>query len=272
MTTVSGIPIVDRKRFESEFVAVQPNLRTYLFRITANIEDAEDLTHETYVKAAHNLDGFEGRSTLKTWIFAIATNLARDHRRAKHRWCEDIQDRCRATTKAAPDKVARMHEIVTASESVKYEFKEHIDFCFTCIAKTLPIEQQLAVVLKEVYNFRVAEIAEILRVGEGKVKHALADGRQTMIDVFDRRCALVNQNGACWECSEINGFVNPKQEARAKEQALERAARAGVSRDRLFSLRAELVRGVNPLHSPGTDLHTYLLGLMPEHADDEPEK
>ena len=258
--------------FEHQFIELQDKLTSYLFRITANRQDAEDLAQETYLKAARSLSQFEQRSSLKTWIFAIATNLARDNKRARHRWQEDIQDRCRVATKAAPEKVETMLRIVDASESTRYEFREHMDYCFTCIAKTLLIEQQIAVILKEVYGFRVADIVEILNSSEGKVKHALADARKTMIDIFDRRCTLVSKTGPCWECSEINGFVNPKAETRAQDVALTEAAERGASREELFELRAELIRGVDPLNAPGAALHAYLLTLMPEQADSPPDE
>jgi len=51
---------------------------------------------------------------------------------------------------------ARMRDIVKNSPAEKYEFHEHIDYCFTCIAKTLEIEQQLALILKEIYDFKIA--------------------------------------------------------------------------------------------------------------------
>jgi len=160
-----------------------------------------------------------------------------------------------------------MHQIVAESESTRYEFKEHIDYCFTCIAKTLLIEQQLALILKEVYGFRVADIMDILQLSEGKVKHALAEARDSMIDIFDRRCTLVSKTGPCWQCSEINGFVNPKQAEREQTVALRNAADGGATPEQLFELRAELIRGVDPLNAPGAALHAYLLGLMPEHAE-----
>ena len=254
------------EEFQAQFLGFQANLKSYLFRLTASRQDAEDLAQDTYLKAASNLASFAGKAALKTWVFTIATNLARDHAKVQRRWREDTQDRCREDTQASPHKVARMREIVKNSPAERYEFHEHIDYCFTCIAKTLEIEQQLALLLKEVYDFKIAEIMEILRLSEGKVKHALAEARQLMNDIFDRRCVLVNKSGVCYQCSEINGFINPRQNEREQliQVKLYREAQNGAPRERLFDLRAELVRGLDPLHAPGTELHAYLLELMPE--------
>ena len=239
-------------------------MKSYLFRITANRLDAEDLAQETYLKAANNLSSFAGKSSLKTWIFTIATNLARDNYRVRRRWQEDAQDRCRTDTRASSQRVTMMRHIVSHSPAEAYEFKEHIDFCFTCLAKTLKIEQQLTLILKEVYAFKVLEIMEILQLSEGQVKYALTQARQIMTDIFDRRCVLVNQQGTCHQCSEINGFVNPKQKAR--QLKLSKTAGQKGSKAHLLTLRTELVKSVNPLTVPGSDLHAYLLELISKAA------
>jgi hypothetical protein len=101
-------PIITPEEFQTQFLLLQAKLKSYLFRLTASRQDADDLAQDTYLKAASNLAGFAGKSTLKTWLFTIATNLARDHSKAQCRWREDTQDRCREDTRASPQKVARM--------------------------------------------------------------------------------------------------------------------------------------------------------------------
>jgi RNA polymerase sigma-70 factor (ECF subfamily) len=146
----------------------------------------------------------------------------------------------------------------------QYEFREHINYCFTCLAKTLQLEHQLALILKEIYQFKVSEIMDILNLSEGRVKHALAQARRLMNDIFDRRCVLINKQGVCHQCSEMSGFVNPKQDAqqRALELKLVQEANLGTSREHLFDLRAELIRNLDPLQAPATSVHEYLLELM----------
>ena len=152
-----------------------------------------------------------------------------------------------------------MRDIVSRSPAEAYEFKEHIDFCFTCLAKTLKLEQQLALILKEIYDFKISEIMEILQLSEGQVKYSLKQARQIMTDIFDRRCALVNQKGICHQCSEINGFVNPKH--KAQQLKLTKSVNR-TSNAHLLTLRTTLVKGVNPLTDPGSKLHAYLLSLI----------
>lgn len=259
---------MNRASFDAAFGEIRGPLESYLFRLTTSPDEAADLVQDTYLKAVRAIGSFAGRSTLKTWVFSIATNLARDHFRVQQRWRDDIQDRCRTSTQASAPRVARMMRIVEASPAESYEFREHVDYCFTCISKTLPLHQQVVLLLKDVYAFKVDEIAEIVGMTRGQVKHALADARSTLEDVFDRRCVLVSKKGVCHQCSEMQGFVNPKQDAREAELNLElhREARAGADRRRLLAIRTELVRSVDPLASPSSDLHAYLLSLMEEHA------
>lgn len=252
--------------FETEFLEFQGELLGFLFRLTANRQDAEDLLQDAYLRARDKLDTFQERSSLKTWVFSIAANMARDHHRVRRRWREDAQDRCRERTQADPDRVGVMQKLVKNSPADRYEFKEHIDYCFTCIAKTLELEQQVAVLLKDVYGFKVMEIVQIMDSTEGRVKHALADGRRTMTRVFDDRCVLVSKRGVCHQCSEISGFVNPKHDAQvaAAKLSMVKEAGNGSSPEKLYRLRAGLVRGIDPLTAPASSLHAYLLELDDE--------
>ena len=149
---------MNKADFEKEFLSLQEQLRSYLFRITTNQQDAEDLTQETFIRGLAKVDTFKGHSSLKTWIFTIATNLARDQFRTQKRWQEDYQDKCRTATYASQELQDIMADINQNSPSGKYELSEHIDFCFTCMAKTLTLEQQLVLILKEIYQFKMMEI------------------------------------------------------------------------------------------------------------------
>ena len=61
-----------------EFETFQRELKSFLLRMTASVQDAEDIVQETYLKAHSRIDTFRGESSLKTWMFSIASNLARD--------------------------------------------------------------------------------------------------------------------------------------------------------------------------------------------------
>jgi RNA polymerase sigma-70 factor, ECF subfamily len=246
--------------FQTLFAQFQRELRSYLYRLVADRSDAEDLTHDTFIRAYDRLATFKGTSSLKTWVFQIATNLAYDHLRRFRRWPTDAQEQCR--TLAHTDRAVQQTFLTAnlTSPHGAYEIREHVDFCFTCIGKSLPLDQQVALLLKDVYDFSVKEITLIMGQSEGIVKHALGDARRTMRTLFDNRCALINKNGVCHQCTELNGLFNPKQNHHAERLKLQLAtASADASSAELLALRTVLVRGIDPLNAAGTDLHDALL-------------
>jgi RNA polymerase sigma-70 factor (ECF subfamily) len=73
-----------KSNIETEFMAIQEQLESYLYRLSANREDAKDLLQDTYIKIKQKVDTFQGKSSFKTWVFAIATNLAKDNQSRKN--------------------------------------------------------------------------------------------------------------------------------------------------------------------------------------------
>jgi RNA polymerase sigma-70 factor, ECF subfamily len=251
----------DITAFQQLWAEFQPQLKSYLYRLVADRNDADDLTHDCFVKSFDRIGTFRGESSLKTWVFQIGTHLAYDFLKHKKRWQPDAQDRAKSLALSDQRVYDAINQASAACGEGAYDLREHIDFCFTCVAKTLPIEQQVALLLKEVYDFSLKEIQQIVGQTEGVTKHLLVDGRRTMTDIFDHRCALVNKNGACNQCSELNGIHNPKQQQRAALLRLDlvRGAAKKYDRDALFQIRAELVRGIDPLRARGADLHETIM-------------
>lgn len=250
----------DINAFQRLYATFQNQLKSYLYRLLANRNDAEDLTHDTFIKAFDKLSTFKGESSLKTWVFQIATNLAYNHLKRQKRWTPDVSEQAKKLVlenETLRNDISRVHQ--TAIDAT-YDIKEHIDTCFTCIAKNLPIENQIALILKDVYDFSVSDICLILDKSEGIAKYLLQDGRKNMTDIFDNRCALVNKNGVCHQCSELNGWFNPKED---RQQALMKLdlvkGSSKYNREELYQMRAELVKAIDPLRSKGAALQDILL-------------
>src|ERR1700761_6822859 len=246
----------DINAFQTLFAEFQPQLKPYLYRLLADRNDVDDLTHDTFIRAFSKIATFNQESSLKTWVFKIATNLAYDHLRKLKRWQSDAQDQG-ANLARGSDEIKQAFRIINQSSNAGvYEMKEHIDYCFTCISKTLPIENQVVLILKDIYDFQVREICLILDKTEGVIKHLLNDARTTMTDIFDHRCALINKEGVCHQCSHINEIFNPKQDQQEALMKLELVkASKKYNREELFALRALLVKAIDPLHASGTDFH-----------------
>ena len=248
------------ENFTTEFERIRPALRSYILRMTASAADTDDIVQETWYKASRNLDSFQGESSLKTWLFAIASNLAKDHLHRKKRWPERVTDICKNAALANPAFFGEAMHLRMTSPQGNFEIKEHIAFCFTCISKSLPLEQHIALLLKEVYEFKVKEIATIMELSEAMVKYYLHTARTKMIEVFDRRCALINKEGICHQCTELNGIFNPKQNAQEELAKIDMARAAeSADRERLFDLRMEVLRGIDPFESGAAALQLHHL-------------
>ncbi|MEZ4772940.1 MAG: RNA polymerase sigma factor [Bacteroidia bacterium] len=244
----------------NEFTTIRGQLRAYILRITASVEDTDDIVQDTFLKASEKLGSFRGDSTLKTWIFAIASNLAKDNLRAKKRWPENVTDICKEAAMANREFFQEAMNIRMTSPQGAFEIKEHITFCFTCISKSLPLEQQICLYLKEVYEFKVSEIARIVDISEAMVKYYLHTGRTKMIGIFDGRCALINKEGVCHQCSELNGIFNPKQKTQEELVKIDMAREAdNTDKEHLFDLRMKIIQGIDPFESGAAELQLHHL-------------
>lgn len=250
----------DIHAFQSLFIEFQDQLKSFLFRLLASRADTEDIAHDTFIRAFDKLAGFRGDSSLKTWVFQIAANLAHNLLQKRKRWTPDVSQKAKEIVLSNPGLIGKLEHTTHASPYGKYEMKEHIDTCFTCIGKNLPIENQMALLLKDVYDFSVKEIMMILSKSEGQVKYFLQKARAAMTEIFDHRCALVNKNGICHQCSELNGWFNPKQnqqEAKMKIRFVREAEQH--DKQKLFEMRTELIKALDPLRSNGHELQSVLL-------------
>ena len=248
------------EQLTNEFERARPQLKSYIVRITASVQDTEDIVQDTFIKASEKMETFRGDSSVKTWFFAIASNLAKDNLRAKKRWVENVTDICKAQALSSPDYFREVMEIQQESSHGQFEIREHIAFCFTCIAKSLPLEHQLCLLLKEVYEFKVSEISTIMEITEAMVKYHLHTGRSKMITIFDGRCALINKEGVCHQCSELNGIFNSKQQFEIEKNKIEFAKLAETSdKEHLLDLRLKLIQEIDPFNANGSDLQLHHL-------------
>lgn len=252
--------------YATEFISLKDQLRSYLYRLTTSREDADDLVQDTFIRVTEKHDSFCGKSSFKTWVFAIATNLARDRQRVQARWAADVQDQCKAAAIARKDYQERMFSAFNSQAEKRFEIAEHINYCFTCISKNLVLEQQLAVVLKEFYDFRRNEIAEILGLTEGVVKHLLFEGRKALQEKYRQRCALINKNGPCYQCAELNDYFQQEKNSSEKVKQL------GLSPERTgeenLDIRFSLIHRLNPLNGNGAKLEETILQLLRETIGD----
>jgi len=249
-----------KEYLNTEFEANRGQLKSFILRITASVQDTEDIVQDTWIKASNKLETFKGNSTLKTWLFAIASNLAKDNLKARKRWTENVPDVCKEAAISNNQFYQAAMNIRMTSSQGNFEIKEHIAFCFTCIAKSLPLEQQVCLLLKEVYDFKVAEITTIIATTEAMVKYYLHTARSKMLNIFEGRCALINKNGTCHQCSELNGIFNPKQNQQEELNKIEMVkVKENADKEHLFDLRMNIIKGIDPFESGAAELQLHHL-------------
>ena len=253
--------------YQKLFLEIRPQLSSYLYRLTANKQDMDDLLQDTYIKISDKISSFRGESSFKTWVFAVATNLARDNRRVNNRWSADAQDKCRAAADASVDVQNRMLKAFAELPEKRFEFAEHINYCFTCLGKNLSLEKQISVILKEIFDFSRIEIAQILNVSEGTVKHLLHDGRKEIQEKFEYRCALINKQGACYQCAQLNDYFQEKKDAAEKVSAL--SIQPQNTSDQNFTERMKLIKLVDPVQGNGAKIEDTILQILRETIGDQ---
>ena len=235
-------------------------LSAFILRMTCSVQDTEDIVQETFLRALKGMEGFKEQSSVKTWVFSIASNLAKDLLKSKKRWPENVTDICREKALENPEFFREAMHIREHSAQGAFEMREHITFCFTCIAKSLPLEQQLVLLLKEVHTFTLVEIAEIMDISEAMSKYYLHTSRGKMMDVFDHRCSLINKEGVCHQCSELNGIFNPKQVDQEERMKIKMVRDAkDQDKEKLFDLRTEILRELDPFQSGAAALQLHHL-------------
>src|SRR6204780_409286 len=212
----------------------------YIYRMVMLRQDAEDLLQDVLVRVLESIRTYRGEARFKSWLFGIATHVCLDHLRAKKRWRVEAQLIGEKEATADPEKVAGLTALMQ-QPGFSFEIREHIAFCFSCIARTLPPEEQAALMLKEVLGFTGEEAAGILGVSEPVFRHRLAAARAKMIEDYDGLCALINKSGMCHQCRGLREAAGEGYRGADLVQ-IEVAPGVAVTADNLFDARLGIVR------------------------------
>jgi RNA polymerase sigma-70 factor, ECF subfamily len=165
-------------------------LQVHCYRILGSVQDAEDMVQETLLAAWRSLEAFEGRASVRSWLYRIATNRCLNALRARSRRPREVQamDDSPAPTRRTepvwlepyPDVLLEGVPDSTLGPAARYESRESIELAFIVALQALPPRQRAALVLRDVLGFRTAEVAEMLDTGEVSVKGALQRARATL--------------------------------------------------------------------------------------------
>jgi RNA polymerase sigma-70 factor, ECF subfamily len=185
----------DRQEFSRSTEPFRRELLAHCYRMLGSMDDAEDLVQETYLRAWRSFDSFEGRSSLRTWLYQIASNacLTAMGRRARRPLPsglgspdEDISvPRGAAESdvlwlQPIPDELVRPECGDPASIAVS---RESLRLALIASFQYLPPRQRAALLLRDVLAFPAADVAEILGTTTTAVKSALQRARARLEDV-----------------------------------------------------------------------------------------
>jgi RNA polymerase sigma-70 factor, ECF subfamily len=212
----------------------------YIYRMVVLRQDAEDLLQDVLVRVLENIREYRGEARFKSWLFGIATHVCLDHLRHQKRWRVEAQLLGEKETGESPEQHNTLVHLMHQPE-FRYEIREHIAFCFSCIARTLPPEEQAALMLREVLGFTGTEAAAILQVSEPVFRHRLAAARTTMIEDYNGLCALINKTGVCHQCRGLREFAGDAHRGADLVQ-IEVGPGVAVTQENLFDARIVIAR------------------------------
>ncbi len=209
---------LERRRPEHpsfELEQYRGELRRYCRRILGSGFEAEDAVQETLLRAWRSLDTFEGRSSLRTWLYRIATNVCLGMLSASQRRAPpvSVEDELRTVEPAGhiePPDAGDPASVAVARESIR--------LAFVAALQSLSPGQRAVLILREVLHWRAAEVAELLGTTVISVNSALQRARAGLatrraaaatmpadVDVEER--ALLTGYVEAFERSDIDGLV-----------------------------------------------------------------
>ena len=191
-TCLDAARLGDQDAFQRLTDPYQRELLVHCYRILGSFEDAEDVLQETLLRAWHRLDSFEGRASLRAWLYKIATNASLDALDSRRRrvmptaihtpanpgdplpepvneflWLEPLPD-------------TLLDGRPTINPEARYEARESVALAFLVALQNLPGRQRAVLILRDVLGWRASEVAELLDMSVVAVNSALQRARTTL--------------------------------------------------------------------------------------------
>jgi RNA polymerase sigma-70 factor (ECF subfamily) len=222
----------DGQAFRELVEPYQRELQVHCYRILGSVQDAEDAVQETLLTAWRSLEGFERRSSLRTWLYRIATSRSLNALRAASRrppmnWSNPHIEPPEPTRlgevawlEPYPDVLLADLPDQAPGPQARYEAREAISLAFITALQLLPPRQRAALILRDVLGFHTSEAAGILQASEQSVASALKRARAVLAQQLPQgrgeapppphssaEQRLVDRLTRAFEAADVDGIV-----------------------------------------------------------------
>jgi RNA polymerase sigma-70 factor, ECF subfamily len=169
-------------------------LTAYAYRMLGSGFEAEDAVQEAFLRAWKSVDRFEGRSSLRSWLYSIVTNVCLDMLGGKERRARPMDlAPARSADEPLPEPLAETTWVLPLPDdrvvpengdpSEVLESRESIRLAFVAALQHLPPRQRAVLILREVLRWKASEVAELLDTSVASVNSALQRARATLASV-----------------------------------------------------------------------------------------
>jgi RNA polymerase sigma-70 factor (ECF subfamily) len=225
----------DQQAFEPLVAPYRGELHAHCYRMLGSVHDAEDALQETLLRAWRALGRFERRSSLRSWLYTIATNTSLNliARRPKRVLPIDYAPAAdphggpgepiveSVWIEPYPEERLGLEEGLAGPEA-RYEQHEAVELAFVAALQHLPPNQRAALILREVLGYSAREAAEMLETTTASVNSALQRARATVDERLpeqsqqatlrslgdDRISEIVDRYVEAWERCDVDAVVS----------------------------------------------------------------
>src|SRR5688572_10513501 len=209
--------------FEELVRPFRRELAALCYRMLGSLQDAEDQVQETLLSAWRGIDGFQGQSSVRVWLYKIATNRCLDEIRRRPRRGLPSDD---GTPRDPLAPVEPSGELLwvepcppgfwntnPASTEAIYSLRESVQLAFVVALQHLPPTQRAALILRDVLGWSASEVAELLETSVAAVNSALQRARATLetrrpsASTDEATDSLAARYIAAWQSRDIDALV-----------------------------------------------------------------
>jgi RNA polymerase sigma-70 factor (ECF subfamily) len=230
-SVVTSFRVADEQAFGTLTEPFRRELYVHCYRMMGSVQDAEDMVQESFLRAWRRRDTYEGRASVRAWLYKIATNSCLDALEKRTRrvipftrggastldqpipadvrepiWLEPFPDEFLIEDGSEPDGY--------------YAARENITLAFIAVLHLLPPRQRAVLILRDVLEWEASEVADLLGLTVASVKSALHRARQTMAahkranleGVAPKTLDAARQSQLeayvrAWQTADINGLM-----------------------------------------------------------------